>query len=219
MDGFAFVAKPGALFVEDFDLAEAAPEPEVIEPVFSASEVAAARETAWREGNAAGLGESTDGDVAATRRAVEAIAASVAAECNAAAARAEQTAEAIAGLLLDSLAATFPALCARYGDAEVCAIVRAVLPALTREPAITVRANPITAAAVAGEFARLDPDLAAHVRTIECDAMPRGDVRVAWHNGGATRDAAGLWQQVAEVLVPAGLMRTDAMIRETIDAS
>ena len=40
-----------------------------------------------------------------------------------------------------------------------------------------------------------------------------------WHNGGATRDAAGLWRQVAEVLVPAGLMRVDAMIRETIDAS
>jgi flagellar biosynthesis/type III secretory pathway protein FliH len=219
MDGFPFVSKPGALFGDDFDLPESAPEPEVIEPLFSASEVAAARETAWREGNAAGLSESTDGNVAATRRAVEAIAASVAAECNAAAARAERTAEAIAGLLLDSLAATFPALCARYGDAEVCAIVRAVLPALTREPAITVRANPITAAAVAEEFARLDPDLAAHVRTIECDAMPRGDVRVAWHNGGATRDAAGLWRQVAEVLVPAGLMRVDAMIRETIDAS
>jgi hypothetical protein len=55
------------------------------------------------------------------------------------------------------------------------------------------------------------------VRTIACDAMPRGDVHIAWHNGGATRDAAGLWQQVAEVLVPAGLMRADATIRETID--
>ena len=37
--------------------------------------------------------------------------------------------------------ATFPALCARYGEAEVRAIVRAVLPALTQEPAITVRAQ------------------------------------------------------------------------------
>jgi hypothetical protein len=219
MDGSAFVSRPGTLFGEDFDLPDAAPEPEVIEPVFSASEVADARETAWREGNAAGLSEATHHDIAATRRAVEAIAASVAAECQAAAVRAEQTAEAIAGLLLDSLAATFPALCARYGDAEVRAVLRAVLPALTREEAITVRAHPVTAAAVAGEFARLDPDLAAHVRTIECDAMPRGDVRVAWRNGGATRDAVGLWQQVAQVLVPAGLMRMDAAIKETIDGS
>ena len=80
MDGFAFPSKPGTLFGEDFDLPDAAPEPEVIEPVFSASEVADARETAWCEGNAAGLRESADGDVAVTRRAVEAIAARVAAE-------------------------------------------------------------------------------------------------------------------------------------------
>ena len=38
MDGSAFVSRPGTLFAEDFDLPDAAPEPEVIEPVFSASE-------------------------------------------------------------------------------------------------------------------------------------------------------------------------------------
>ena len=60
---------------------------------------------------------------------VEAIAAQFAANAEAAAASiAEQSAEAIARLLLDSLAAAFPALCARYGEAEVRAIVRAVLP-------------------------------------------------------------------------------------------
>ena len=110
----------------------------------------------------------------------------------------------------------FPVLCARNGDAEVRAIVRAVLPALTQEPAITVRAIHAPRRACAGDR-RLDPDLAAHVQTIECDAMSPGDVRIAWHNGAATRDAAALWQQVAAVLVPAGLLRTDAAIRETVD--
>ena len=108
--------------------------------------------------------------------------------------RAEQSAEAIARLLLDSLAAAFPRLCAQYGDAEVRAIVRVVLPGLTQEPAITVRAHPRTATALAQEIARLDPDLAAHVQTVECDAMPPGDVRIAWRNGSATRDAAALWR-------------------------
>ena len=129
----------------------------------------------------------------------------------------QKLAEAIARLLLDSLAATFPTLCARYGDAEVRAIIRAVLPALTQEAAITVRAHPRTAAALAAEIAHLDPDLVAHVQTVECDAMPPGDVRIAWHNGTATRDAAALWQQVAAVLAPAGLLRTDAAIKETVD--
>ena len=45
------------LFDEDFDVPEAAPEPEVIEAVFSASEMAGAREAAWRAGHAAGVQE------------------------------------------------------------------------------------------------------------------------------------------------------------------
>ena len=53
--------------------------------------------------------------------------------------------------------------------------------------------------------------------TVECDAMPPGDVRIAWRNGSATRDAAALWQQVAAVLAPAGLLLAHAAIRETID--
>ncbi len=119
----------------------------MIEPVFSASELTAAREAAWRDGHAAGLQEAAAerrrGDASGHRTA---IAEQFAAERDVAAARAEVSAEAIAQLLLDSLAAVFPALCARYGDAEVRAIVRIVLPALTQEQAITVRAHPRTAA-------------------------------------------------------------------------
>jgi flagellar biosynthesis/type III secretory pathway protein FliH len=150
---------------------------------------------------------------------MEAIAEQFATERDAATERAEQSAEAIARLLLDSLAAIFPTLCARHGDTEVRAIVRVVLPALTQESVITVRAHPRTAVAVAQEIARLDPDLVAHVQTVECDAMSPGDVRIAWRNGSARRDAAALWQQVAAVLMPAGLLRADAAIRETVDGN
>ena len=217
MDGFTHFSKVGTLFAEDFDMPEAAPEPEVIEPVFSAGELAAARDAAWREGHDAGLQDAATSDAAATRQAIAAFAEQFATECEAATARAEQSAEAIARLLLDSLAAIFPTLCARYGDAEVRAIVRTVLPALTQEPTIAVRAHPHTVRALTQEIARLDPDLAAHVQAVDCDAMSPGDVRIAWHNGTATRDAAALWQQVAAVLAPAGLLRADAAIRETVN--
>jgi hypothetical protein len=70
---------------------------------------------------------------------------------------------------------------------------------------------------VTQELVRLDPDLLAHVQTVECDAMSPGDVRIAWRNGAATRDAAALWQQVAAVLAPAGLLRAETEIRETVD--
>jgi flagellar assembly protein FliH len=208
MDGFAHFSRTNTLFAEDFDVPGSAPEPEVIEPTFSIGEIAEAREVAWREGRAAGLQEAAADSAAAIREAVAEIAAQVAAEREASATRAGHNAEAIARLLIDSLAVAFPALCTRFGDDEVRAMVRIVLPALTQEPAIAVRANPRTIAAVTQEVARLDPELMARVTTIECDDMAPGDVRVTWRNGSAVRDAASLWEQVAEALVP---------IRETND--
>ena len=205
------------LFDEDFDVRLVAPEPEVIEPVFSAEELATARDAAWREGQVAGLEAAAASEAAATLQALEAIASQIRTNHDEAVALAEQTAEGIARLLLDSLAAAFPVLCSHYGEAEVRAIVRFVLPSLTQEPAIAVRAHPHTAAALTQEIDNLDPDIAARVQIVTCDAMPPGDVRVTWHNGSAVRDAAGLWDQVAAVLAPAGLLRADAKIRETVD--
>jgi flagellar assembly protein FliH len=208
-----------ALFADDFDMPEVAPEPEVIEPVFTAAEVANQREAAWRQGRASGLQEAAATDAAATRSAFESVAAQLAEARDTAAVFAEQSADAIARLLLDSLAATFPVLCARYGEAEVQAIVRAVLPALAREQVITVRTNPCIAPSLVREIDRLDPDLASRVQIAESDAMPPGDVRIAWHNGAAVRNASALWEQVAAILAPAGLLSTEAMtIRETVDA-
>jgi hypothetical protein len=219
MDGFLHVRQSsrslGALFGEDFDRPEATPEPEVIEPTFSAAELANAGEAAWRDGHAAAKLEAADADTAAIRQALGAIAEAFTAERDAAAARQEQSAEAIARLLLDSLAALFPTLCARYGEAEMRAVIRVVLPALAQEPAVTVRTHQRTAAALAQELSRLDPEIAARVRAIECDAMPPGDVRITWRNGSATRDASAIWQEVAAVLVPAGLLSADAAIKET----
>jgi flagellar biosynthesis/type III secretory pathway protein FliH len=209
----------GVLFAEDFDLPRAAPKAvPVTEPTFSAEDLAVAREAGRREGHQEGLREAAASDIAATRHAVEHIAAQLMTECELAAVRAEEQAQAIARLLLDSLAATFPALCARHGDAEVAAVVRAVLPGLTQEPAITVRVHPASIEPVKREIARLDPELAARVRIVACDAMDPGDVGIAWRNGTAVRDAADLWEQVAAVLLPAGLLSADVAIKETLDA-
>ena len=56
------------------------------------------------------------------------------------------------------------------------------------------------------------------MKIAESNAMPHGDVRIAWRNGAADRNASALWEQVAEILAPAGLLSTEAMtIRETVD--
>jgi flagellar biosynthesis/type III secretory pathway protein FliH len=222
MDGsvhFKSSSRPlGALFAEDFDRPEAASEPEAVEPVFSAAELANARDTASREGNAAGRDAAVASDAAATRVAIEALAAQFADARETAAGLAEQSADAIARLLLDSLAAAFPVLCASYGEAEVQAIVRSVLPALNQEQAVTVRTNPLTARSLLREIGRLEPDFASRVQIVECDAMTPGDVKIAWRNGAVVRDATALWEQVAAILAPAGLLRTDVVFnRETVD--
>jgi flagellar assembly protein FliH len=217
MDGFAHRLSVGTLFTDDFDAPEVAAEPAVVEPAFSASDVAAAREAAWREGHAAGLQEASTRDASMTQQAVTTLAEQFATERLAAGTYAEQCAQSIARLLVEALAAAFPALCESYGDAEVRAIVRTVLPSLTQEPVIAVRAHPRTAAALAQEIAQLEPDLATHVKALACDDMQPGDVRIVWRNGAAKRDASALWQQIAAILAPAGLLSTGVAIREMVD--
>jgi flagellar biosynthesis/type III secretory pathway protein FliH len=74
-----------------------------------------------------------------------------------------------------------------------------------------------TAATLIPVIADLQPDLAASLQIVECDAMSPGDVRIAWRNGTVERDATALWQQIAEVLALADLLDADPAIRETVD--
>ena len=208
-----------SLFAEDFDLAPATdmpPEPEVIEPTFSAAELEAARNHARHAGHAAAVAELAAADHAVIRRTVTEIAAQLANAREAAADVATRSAEAIAALLLDSLALALPALCAGYGDAELAAVIGAVLPALTQEPAITVRLHPRHEAMVTREVERLDPDLAGRTRIVPLATMAPGDVRVVWRNGSATRDTAALWARVSEALGVVGLLQPQtALAKET----
>jgi flagellar assembly protein FliH len=225
MDTMFDIGTPGrnrvALFAEDFDLrpqADSVPEPEVIAPSFSAAEVAAARAEAWAEGHEAGTAEANAATAAATRMLLDSIATTLRESQVEAAAIAERSAEAIARLLMDSLAALFPALCSRHGENELCALMRTILPALAREPAVTVRANPAHTPALMRELDRLDPDLVERVQLIPVAAIPFGDVRASWRDGMAIRDTAELWRQVCAVLEPAGLLTqaaAPATVKET----
>jgi flagellar biosynthesis/type III secretory pathway protein FliH len=214
---FSFQGLPGSpgsgvvLFDDDFDLPPAAAplpsvEPEIIEPVFTAAELVSARENAAVEARDAALAEAEASGTAAARRALATISSQIAATRAEVSVVAEQSAEAIARLLLDCFATAFPALSARHGPSELSAVLRRVLPALHREPRLTVRVNPHTIGAMTAEIGSLDPDLAAHVRLIPTDAMAPEDVRIDWDNGVAQRDTKALWRQIEGILAPAGLL-------------
>src|SRR5208282_4111939 len=202
----------GLLFAEDFDLPrrrDAMPDPEVINPTYTAAELAEARAEAWAGGHAAGTAEANTTIAATTRLLLDAISAALRDATAEATAVAERSVEAIARLLLDSLAKLFPELCERHGEAELCALIRTILPALAQEPTLTVRVNPAHTPALMRELDRLDPDLVERVRLVPVEAIATGDVRVSWRDGTARRDTAALWQQVRAVLEPAGLLSLD----------
>jgi len=205
--------RASGLFDEDFDLPDA-PDPEVIGPSAGAltlADLAVARADAWAEGRA-----SAQAEAAAAAEALAAAATALAREVGtlreAMREEAEANAEAITRLLLDTLAALFPALCARNGAAEARAVVRALLPGLSLEPEIVLRASPTIIPALTEEIARALPDDPRRVRVVADPSMGPSDVRLRWRGGTGSRDAAALWEEVAPVLAPAGLL--SAPLRE-----
>jgi flagellar biosynthesis/type III secretory pathway protein FliH len=202
------------LFDEDFDLPSSPPEPEVIQPLFTAAELMAARDEAARDSHDSAVAEADASARVSTSRALVEIAAQLTAARADAASIAEQSAEAIARLLLDCFAAAFPALSARHGAGELAAMLREILPALHREPKITVRISPHLMPSMTEEIHGLDADLAARVRLIPTDAVAPGDARVTWENGAATRSSVSLWKQIESILAPAGLLNAKQTVKE-----
>lgn len=204
--------RPAILFAEDFDalpgvtVLDDAEEPETPPPVFTEAEVTAARADAYAEGHRNGLAQAAADRAEVTRQMLGTIADRLDGAGAEAVRVAEESADALARLLLGTLATMLPALCARHGAAEVAALTRAVLPALAREPRVTIRLSPHVVRVVEQELDRLDPDLHARVSLSPTDTVAPGDARIAWQDGAASRDAAALWRKVAETLAPLDLL-------------
>lgn len=184
----------GVLYAEDFDdiggsdlvAPDPVAEPEIIEPVFTAAELDAAR----AEASAAGRAEAERG-LAGSRTQLLARVASSLEDARAAAREvAEQAAEGVARCLLGALAACLPSLCERHGAAELQAFVRTLLPALTEEPRVIVRINPVMMAMMQSEISGLDDEIAERIQLLATEAVPPGDARVTWGDGSAVRDTS-----------------------------
>jgi flagellar assembly protein FliH len=209
--------RPAILFAEDFDAPpgitvlddppeEPEPPPPPPPPAITEADLAVARADAYAEGHRNGLAQAAADRAEVTRQMLGTIAERLAGAGAEAKRIAEEQADAVARLLLGTLAAVLPATCARHGAAEVAALTRAVLPALVREPRVTIRISPHVVRAVEQELARLDPDLHGRVSLVPTDAVAPGDARIAWQDGAAVRDAAALWREVVGALAPLGLL-------------
>lgn len=205
----------GVLFAEDFDdpheaaHTEQVLEPAKVEPVYSANELASARNDAWAEGHAAGIAEARTASDIMARTALAAMADQIRATREDLTALVEQIAHQIAKTLMTMLATMLPKLCEDHGDAEALAIAAAILPHLRHEPRLFIRTHPRMAAALHREIERMEPGLMPPIEIVPTDALAAGDISLSWQDGGATRDTGALWRSVANILMPAGLLDHD----------
>jgi flagellar assembly protein FliH len=198
------------LFPENFDDSAStiviAEPPPPTEPTFTATELAEAQAAGFDAGQRAGRAEMEASLHARSVESLAKIAQLLDSAAESAACAAEESATALAHLLLAAVGSGFPALRARYGESELRHMIAAILPMLAREPRVTVRVHPALANAVASEFAALQGP-AGEALTVMADAsLPLGDATILWADGQAVRDSEAARRAMTEVLLPFGLL-------------
>ena len=214
------------LFAEDFDapLEHAAEEATELEgnqkplqptPVFSAEQVEAARRLGYEEGKRDAEAEAKASAAALAVQAISRITEAMNRADAEAARIAEETADTFVRLLLDALLAVLPGLCARYSDAEIAAMVKAIVPPLRSEPRVKILIHPDQKIPVEKELLSLEKEFRQRI-FVETDfSVPRGDARIAWQNGSAVRNTRQAIAALKEALLPLGLLSEVPSAAET----
>jgi flagellar assembly protein FliH len=188
-------------------LAQAAPEPEVIVPTFSAEELAEARAEGVAEGRAAGIAEARASVEARLAAALETIATRLGEARREASATAESAAAALAATTLDLLARALPRAAAAHALPGCAELAETLLAKLSGVERIAIRLPPELARALAPrlEAAAAAADFAGRLDVIATDGMVAGEMRISWPGGEARRDPAALAAAAGDVLRQLGL--------------
>jgi flagellar assembly protein FliH len=199
----------GILFAEDFDnpaeapaQPELEPEPEA-EPVFSASDLEAARASGHEAGFSAARCDAESLRADLNVAALQSLADAMAATRKEAADIAEQRAQALSGAIMAVLQAALPKVTEAHAQTELTAVLHALLPGLRAEPVLRVRVHPDLEACVRAAWKTVSRDEPSGELQLTADPdMVRGDVRLAWADGRAMRNTAEVWERIREALAP-----------------
>lgn len=194
--------QPDILFAEDFDAAPAPPvdaAPDIIEPLFTAADLADAREA----GRLAGLRQAEQGLAASRNQLLAELATAIVTTRDEAAAAAGAMAEDVARAILSAAVTVLPFVCSQNGEREIRAIAAFLLPRLRDEPQVTVTVNPAQFDAMQADIAAMEPGA---VSLAASDAVPPGDLRVAWHKGTAYRRTDPALAAVRQAFAALGLL-------------
>lgn len=197
------------LFERSFDVEEEVaepaapePEPEVVVPTFSEEEINAARAQAFAQGREQGLAEAAAATEQAILQALAVIDQRLAELLHLAAnSHAAATDDAVA-VAVGIVRKLFPALSAQGALAEVERTVVEAMRLVLDQPRLAVYVNEAIQPALAERIEALSAEAAyrGQVEVKPDPALPPGDCRVEWSDGGAQRDTAALWRAIDAIL-------------------
>ncbi|WP_291295110.1 hypothetical protein [Elioraea sp.] len=192
-------------------LAQAAPEPEVIAPSFTADELAEARAEGVLEGRAAGAAEARSAIEARIAGALETIAARLGDAKAEASRAAERAAGALAATTLDLLARALPEAAAHHAQQGCAELAKALLDQLSGVDRIVIRLPPEHAKSLAPRLAAAAEaaDFTGKLDVLPTDGMVAGEMRISWPGGEARRDPKVLEQAARDVLARLGLAMSE----------
>ncbi|MGK7865785.1 hypothetical protein [Falsiroseomonas sp. E2-1-a20] len=175
------------------------PDPEVLLAEARAAGVVEGRAIGHAAGLAEGRAEQKRAQDAVMQRALERIAVLLA-EAEAAGRRtAEDAAQALAALLMETLDLALPGAAARLGPEIVAHVVVPLIPAIADRPEALLHVAPGLVEAIAARLPQGAPQVAADA------AVPPGDARLEWRDGAIVIDLAHRRAAVAEVLRRVGI--------------
>jgi flagellar biosynthesis/type III secretory pathway protein FliH len=203
-----------ALFADDFDAIDAAarraankvdeapPSP----PSYGQEELDAACTLARDEGHARGLADAAMSEAANITATLARISDLLADAAGAATRVTETNTDFVARLLFATMLAGFPKLREKYGEDEIQVIVRRALPGLVQETEVTFHVHPTMVPVIQAELVAVPLKEKQHMTIEPSEAIPIGDARITWPNGGLIRDTRKIHAAIADILGPLGLL-------------
>jgi flagellar biosynthesis/type III secretory pathway protein FliH len=179
------------------------PDPEVLLAEARAAGVVEGRGIGHAAGLAEGRAEQMRAQEAAMQRALERIAALLA-EAGAAGRRtAEEAAQALAALLMQTLDLALPGAAARLAPEIVAHVAVPLITAIADRPEAVLRVAPGLVEPIAARLPSGAPQVVAD------ESVPPGDARLAWRDGAIVIDLAQRRAAVAETLRMVGIWPGD----------
>jgi flagellar biosynthesis/type III secretory pathway protein FliH len=208
-DMFGLGRSDGILYIEDFDAPppaapkpEAATKPEAAAPVFTAQDIAAAREAGRQDGMQAALSDANLLQVQLQAAATQALADAMAATRHSVERLVARRADDAARTALAILQAAIPYAMEANAKGEVQAVIAALLPGLRSEPELRVRTHPDMADFVRDMLADLLTDGSLVLSVSADETLLPGDIQLFWGEGSALRDCRGIYTDIVKALAP-----------------